>query len=897
MAGPLVASDYDVPPPMRPLPQVSSRPLAEGARKFVDPAKGNDANDGSETKPWRTLGFAVTKLAPGDTLLLRGGVYREHVTATCAGTREKPITIRSHPGELAVLDGGLAEFQEAPQSAWEPYPDGAPGEYRSTKAYENAGNATSDGQTETTVLGSFADSMVPLQGGHTMGDLRSTNMFWNLDKKSGPETFLYAGPTICYDVTTKRIHARFAHTTLKGLGEDNYRGETDPRQLRLVIATMNAGSVLTLRDARYVRVQDIVARGARMPTIDVDGCAAISFEGVTSYGGASAMRVQGTRGLRLTNCALRGIAAPWTFRSNLKYRSIEARIFAASAWTPSGADNEDFEIAHCEFTDSVDGVFIGNVRGVNFHHNLVDNISDDGMFLTCGTAADGRTQGGNVHLWQNLFSRCLTTFAFGVGHGRQKMLATGRQTGAGVWAHNNVFDLRRWVAYFQPHNADEPQDLSFTGRMCGDHGSPAWEPMYFYHNTILTTADPFRGAYLGGIAGAVSPGSPRRVLNNILVQSTGTPGTVFQEKNPDLIADGNLHWSAASGSATQAEEFLRKLRGSRVALESKTRYAPGWGAQDQYADPRWAKLATNPAEACDARLQPQSPAINAAVPVPAEWPAPLRSISTRGDLGAIPAGAQPWRVGVNGRLDAFGQKLEPSADVARSILALPDVPARPKAAKKPVALVEGYPAFDAPLLLHALRKNGALIEHLEKGWLDTSRWPEFSVVAFAGSLSRAKAPVSKFSAEDLPRVRAFLDQGGVVLLLRGTGEMFSSPHGQAFLKELCGNPPRPPAAPAQVLIPKHPWIAHLDSATVPSWITTKATAPLWITNGERVFGTAEGLTLLGRVPVGRGAIVYVGWDVAASMPGGRGASTPEMEREYEDQYLILEKIVSAAIGN
>src|SRR4030095_2923331 len=130
--------------------------------------------------------------------------------------------------------------------------------------------------------------------------------------------------------------------------------------------------------------------------------------------------------------ACRGIAAPWTFRGSLKYRAIEARIFRGSGWSPTGADNRDFELAWSEFTDSVDGVFVGNVRGVWFHHNLLDNVSDDGIFLTAGTAFDGSTPGGDVHIFQHLLSRCLTTFAFGVGHGRQRAIEGGRQTGAGV---------------------------------------------------------------------------------------------------------------------------------------------------------------------------------------------------------------------------------------------------------------------------------------------------------------------------------------------------------------------------------------------------------------------------------------------------------------------------------
>jgi hypothetical protein len=41
--------------PMRPLPTPSKQPLAKGTLFFVDAAKGDDKNDGSAAKPWKTV--------------------------------------------------------------------------------------------------------------------------------------------------------------------------------------------------------------------------------------------------------------------------------------------------------------------------------------------------------------------------------------------------------------------------------------------------------------------------------------------------------------------------------------------------------------------------------------------------------------------------------------------------------------------------------------------------------------------------------------------------------------------------------------------------------------------------------------------------------------------------
>ena len=60
-------------PTLRPLPEISQRPLGNGPNFFVDPVKGNDAAAGSEVAPWRTINHALKLLNAGDTLVLPSG--------------------------------------------------------------------------------------------------------------------------------------------------------------------------------------------------------------------------------------------------------------------------------------------------------------------------------------------------------------------------------------------------------------------------------------------------------------------------------------------------------------------------------------------------------------------------------------------------------------------------------------------------------------------------------------------------------------------------------------------------------------------------------------------------------------------------------------------------------
>lgn len=69
---------------------------------------GTPTGSGSEESPL-DLATALTSdspVEPGGAVLLRGGTYDGTYIAELEGTRDEPITIRSWPGEWAILDGG-----------------------------------------------------------------------------------------------------------------------------------------------------------------------------------------------------------------------------------------------------------------------------------------------------------------------------------------------------------------------------------------------------------------------------------------------------------------------------------------------------------------------------------------------------------------------------------------------------------------------------------------------------------------------------------------------------------------------------------------------------------------------------------------------------------------------
>jgi hypothetical protein len=648
-------------PPMRPLPQATKRPLAEGPARFVDPAKGDDAADGSRQKPFKTLGHALRQLTPGDTLYLRGGTYYEHVFVTQSGTEDAPITIRAYPGELAVLDGGLREFLESPQTAWEPYKGGAEGEYISTKTYFEADDRRVPHQflpaawepmwgkekERPLVLGNFADSMVPLHGYRLAADLRSKNELWLGGKNEMRDTGIYCGPGLWFNRETGRIHIRLAHHHLAGLGDHAYRGETDPRKLPLVIAAGFGDDVLRISGIKHVRIQDLVLRGATgSPMIHVYGSQDVTLDHLTIYGGFPGLLVNASQQIRLTNSAIRGLAAPWTSRAHQKYRGTATYQIVFQDLQPS---NEDIEIANCEFTDDHDFAFLRNVKNLQFHHNYVDNFNDDG--LETGPKLRDHT----LFIYQNRVGRCLIPIT--QHEITQDESPPDHDATAGVFLFRNVFDMRGGAYKGPPREPDPSGDyLRGEGHFVGDHGGPTWPVYHFYQNTVLRRTPVFRNYYLMGMGAQAMRNTERDVLNNIFVQMDRVPGLGFvgMKEAAPIREGGNLIWGYVEGPQLEGDYFAR-FRASPLFEDSRKQYGPGWTTQDLVADPKFVSLNPDGSGKDDLRLKPDSAAVNAGVEIPAAWPDPLRDEDTGApDIGALPRGVAPWGIGIDGRLSLFG---------------------------------------------------------------------------------------------------------------------------------------------------------------------------------------------------------------------------------------------------
>ena len=674
-------------PPQRVVPPPSERPMGEGPGYFADPVRGDDGKAGTKEAPWKTVGHALPLLEPGDTLYLRGGKYYENLYCGIVGRRDAPITIRSYPGEQAVIDGGIREFQESPATAWQPHTKGAPEEYRSVRPYKNIRD----------VLGLFADSNVGLQTYWHAMDLRAENELWMGDSESSEfsQKPVYCGPGLWYDRETGHVHVRLAHTQIQNPEVSNYQGETDPRKLPLVIAPFQS-KPLFVDLAKHVRFQDLVFRGGGYVTVNLAFGVNIEFENCTIYCGTYGIWSKNTGPMKMTHCGVHGSIPPWAFVTEnglhtytpryydpflrdtvtmyakppflpydrklniyqkkpysqaLKARNVARLNTHAILVTEGGYEfetfyyplNHDWEISYCEFTDGHDGVY-PNGRNIRFHHNWIDNVQDDGVYMSSPTpyVCD------EVHLHQNLITRTASAFAVHTRGGPK----------GDVYIYRNLVDLRRGVHRNRPSPKDPGGRIqSFQVFLKHGYKLLGVESLYWYQNTFLTPATGY--SYVHSTLYNTSEGTKRRIFNNLCVYLNRWPVTsvVFKHARMgtsphDIQIDGNLHW-CANPEAKVPTDLLETARTCEASERTKKDYPPGWAASSVMADPKFIAFSADPGTENDYRLQKDSPAAGRGVVLPKEWNDPLRpSDDSRPDIGAIPRGGEQLRVGRRGRIVA-----------------------------------------------------------------------------------------------------------------------------------------------------------------------------------------------------------------------------------------------------
>ena len=87
------------------------------AEIHVDAASKAAQADGSAGTPYRTVAEGLKTAGPGDTVVVRAGLYRESVRVP-GGEAGRPVTLKAAPGERVILSGAVAV------SGWKPKGEG-----------------------------------------------------------------------------------------------------------------------------------------------------------------------------------------------------------------------------------------------------------------------------------------------------------------------------------------------------------------------------------------------------------------------------------------------------------------------------------------------------------------------------------------------------------------------------------------------------------------------------------------------------------------------------------------------------------------------------------------------------------------------------------------------------
>jgi hypothetical protein len=659
--------------------EVLARPTPQTA-VFVA-GGGADENPGTAERPLRTLAAAARRARPGTTIYLRGGVHRgAAVLRNLRGTADRPIAIRSFPGERAVLDASEPVFADNPRQAWRKAsgPGAHPDEWESTRTFPVAKAA------ESASRGAFLDrpAFTRLLTYSRIEDLRAGNeTFAKLapeDRRRGPRVaasraldrdpsrprrpWVYCGPGIHYDKATGRIHIRLSPTRHGVAGLEEYRGPRDPREVPLAISS-RADQALALMGAEHVRVTDLGLYHGGDETVLVQKSSHVRLDHVEIRAATFGLSIIGSSKVQVFHSRIDGGMPPWTFRSDFKSRykfeNDEGEVETNNVVRKTqrtllymGHGNADVEVAYSELENGHD-VYVTGAR-TEFHHNRIRNVHDEAIFMP---ALDLSSEPIRIH--HNVIEKSLSGLSF-----------ADRTATSPRYIYRNLFDLREPTAGFRPGEDRDVWRYGHVFKSAGPIGA-----LYFYQNTALVARPREQAAFLhfGALERDGVPTRPRWFFNNLF--AVVAPGErdramslvphprYLQAKDergrPLLRSDGNL-WVRAVASDRPMFRCISRLRGERCQPQKFPQLAdlaraglPGqFEAHSRAArDPGFRRISRLDVRSPDEDLRPRkgSPALGGGISLPRDWPDPERPSRGAPDIGAFAADEGPLRVGVDGR--------------------------------------------------------------------------------------------------------------------------------------------------------------------------------------------------------------------------------------------------------
>ncbi len=386
---------------------------------------GADAALGSMERPWSSLRFALTRLASGDTLYLRGGTYLENGLTI---TGKSGILISAFPGEAAEISGAQPLFTASPDTGWELY-DPAVQLYRSRRIF-----------VAVPYLGTWLldDSIQIVQYGK-MANLQSANY--------GPvHGFdpVYQGPGILWG-TDARLYIRLQSNPNDLVGPAGaplapVPADVDPNHHRIavsfaqsIISNITSSSFLTFRGLTFSHAKVLMYLGNQVSNLVFDGCT-FNFGSYAVVLPAS----DGPRDVEIHHCDFNNALPGYVYWCDVKNKDNEVgEAYPEFQSEAISGPAPGFYIHHNRFHDSFDAMDLkGGTENTRIVYNEFYRLRDDAITLKIVK---------NVEVAYNLMWQ--------VGEGVScDFDLTDQRTNGDVYVHHNVIDASHYQHGGRPGN-------------------------------------------------------------------------------------------------------------------------------------------------------------------------------------------------------------------------------------------------------------------------------------------------------------------------------------------------------------------------------------------------------------------------------------------------------------
>lgn len=682
---------------------------------------GLDSYDGLSTTPilghgpFKTINHGISVLTPGDILSLLGEVFVESVDIGGKnGTPTEKIVIRSRPGEHAYIDGSLTQFRTPNPTDWIKNTElnAHPDEYISAIDFPEGLN----NRHKVVNRGAFLDRdpYTRLITYSHLEDLRAENQTFEgmalTDPRPGfdpppgatvAHPWVYMGPGIWYNTDLAsplkgHVHIRLSHTSNNIAGLEDYSGAIDPREIGLAITTKDT-TALFVHVCHDLRFENLTIRFGGEWSVNLNYVQHIEFSHVCFWASNNGIRMEGKEGglihplqhpnknITFHDCQFNGGTPPWFFRNDKKnsYEYLDGNgnllenhrgDHTVDKLLMGHPMDTGTQIYRCEFFNGHDVYLVGD--DLSFHHNWLNNMGDDGLFVDAFGANE------RMKIYQNVILKTLTAISFR----NQKESISPPPIDGNWFIYRNLIDLR------QPTAARRPRYVGDTA--VWRHGdvimaNPPVGAYDLFQNTLLVYNEEGESAQASFThydnTSNESGCKQRRSLNNIFIAVdpypdsnraiTFIPSPRFPAQADPAQTDGNNYFrmgfnerphyrsepygdttscepgpgpSSADDKFDSLEAGADPLRpNSQIFLDSGSLYE----ANSIEWDPQFRRIggAGLFSDTDDLRLGNASPAIGAGVSLPPDLQAlDLYAPSGSPDIGCYPFGSGPLRVGVDG---------------------------------------------------------------------------------------------------------------------------------------------------------------------------------------------------------------------------------------------------------